>query len=133
MLLPSQAASASRALADGHTALYQHNRVLIEELAQECLKVVALEQELQCLRLQVNNYPWDMDMLDQELKRAQAKMDATDRAALATRREREGLRHAYFQENPLRYHRIGAAVLSDIVLYSQDRSPTLPGLAEEYR
>ncbi|GAA0156303.1 hypothetical protein LIER_13829 [Lithospermum erythrorhizon] len=41
-----QAASASRALADGHSTLYHHTLELGEELSQECLKVEALEKEL---------------------------------------------------------------------------------------
>ncbi|GAA0160170.1 hypothetical protein LIER_16785 [Lithospermum erythrorhizon] len=101
----SQAASTSRALANGHTTMYQQTLDLNEELAQKHLKVEALEEELQGLRLQVSKYPWD----------------------------RHGLWHANLQNSPLRYHRIGAAVLSDFVLNFQDRSPTLLTLANEYR
>ncbi|GAA0167071.1 hypothetical protein LIER_22084 [Lithospermum erythrorhizon] len=54
------AASASQAIADDNTTLYQQARDMSKELAQERLKVEALEQEHQGLRLQVNNYPWDM-------------------------------------------------------------------------
>ncbi|GAA0152279.1 hypothetical protein LIER_10796 [Lithospermum erythrorhizon] len=41
-----EAASASRALADGHSILYQQTVDLNEELAQDGLKVEALEYEL---------------------------------------------------------------------------------------
>ncbi|GAA0152842.1 hypothetical protein LIER_11219 [Lithospermum erythrorhizon] len=51
-----QAASVSRALADGHSVLYQQTRDLSEELAQERHKVEALEHELQGHRLQTSNY-----------------------------------------------------------------------------
>ncbi|GAA0145521.1 hypothetical protein LIER_05699 [Lithospermum erythrorhizon] len=45
---------------------------------KERLKVLVLEQELQGLRLQISNYPWDMALLDQELKRAQAQRDGPE-------------------------------------------------------
>ncbi|GAA0145577.1 hypothetical protein LIER_05744 [Lithospermum erythrorhizon] len=105
------------------TVQTQHLR---EELAQEHLKVGALEEELQDLHGQVSNYPWDMALLDQDLKKAQAERDVADR-------EREGLRRAYFKDNPLRCCRIGAAVLSEFVINFQVQAPTLPALAEEYR
>ncbi|GAA0167467.1 hypothetical protein LIER_22395 [Lithospermum erythrorhizon] len=70
--------------------------------------------------------------LDQELKRAQMERDAADQDALDTRRDKEGLRWAHLQENPLRCCRVGVAILSDFVLYSQDWSPTLPALTKEY-
>ncbi|GAA0184347.1 hypothetical protein LIER_31635 [Lithospermum erythrorhizon] len=80
-----QAASASCALADGHTVLSQQTQDLGEELAQERLK-------------------------------AQVERDVADRTTLAARRERDGLRRAYFKDRPLRCRRIAAAVLSDFVL-----------------
>ncbi|GAA0186083.1 hypothetical protein LIER_33371 [Lithospermum erythrorhizon] len=64
------AASASRVLVDGHNALYKQTLDLSEELDEERFKVEALEQELQDLRLQVSNHPWDVALLDQHLKRA---------------------------------------------------------------
>ncbi|GAA0149149.1 hypothetical protein LIER_36873 [Lithospermum erythrorhizon] len=118
LLFRAASAFASQALVDGHTTLHQQTRDLSEELAHEHLKVEALEQELQVRRLQVNNYPWGIALLDQDLKRTQ---------------EKEGLRRAYLQDSPLRCRHIGAAVLSDFVLNFQDRSPTLSALAEEYR
>ncbi|GAA0167702.1 hypothetical protein LIER_22574 [Lithospermum erythrorhizon] len=60
-------------IANGHSALYQQTRDLSEEVAQEHLKVEVLEQELQSLRLQANNYPWGMSLLYQELKRAKRR------------------------------------------------------------
>ncbi|GAA0174750.1 hypothetical protein LIER_28081 [Lithospermum erythrorhizon] len=54
-------------------------------------------------------------------------------ASRAPRQEKEGLRCAYVQDNPLRCHRIGDVVLSDFILNFQDRIPTLPVMAEEYR
>ncbi|GAA0182877.1 hypothetical protein LIER_30448 [Lithospermum erythrorhizon] len=59
--------------------------------------------------------------------------DVANRAALAARHEREGLRLAYFQDSPLRCRHIGATVLLDFVLNFQDQAPTLLALAEEYR
>ncbi|GAA0174572.1 hypothetical protein LIER_27939 [Lithospermum erythrorhizon] len=54
------------------------------------------------LYLQASIYPWDMALLDQELKRAQAERDAMDRAALTARWEREGLRRADPEDSPRR-------------------------------
>ncbi|GAA0156416.1 hypothetical protein LIER_13925 [Lithospermum erythrorhizon] len=117
-----QATSASRASADGHSTLYQQTQDLSEELTHERLKVEALEQELLGLRLQASNHPSDMALLDQELKRAQAEREDADRAALPARWEREALQHAYLQVRPLICLRIGAAVLSHFVMYSQKRT-----------
>ncbi|GAA0156333.1 hypothetical protein LIER_13851 [Lithospermum erythrorhizon] len=128
-----QAASTSRALGDGYTLLSQYTQDLHEELARERLKLGALEQELQELRSQVNNYPWDMALKDQELRRAQAERDAANQAAFIDCQEREGLRRAYLQDSPRRCHRIGVAVQSDSVLNCQDRAPILPTLAVKYK
>ncbi|GAA0145334.1 hypothetical protein LIER_05555 [Lithospermum erythrorhizon] len=92
----------SCALADGHTVLSQQTQDLREELARERLKVGALEQELQDLYGQVSNYPWDMALLDQDLRRAETERDVADQAALAARWEREGMQRAYFRDNPFR-------------------------------
>ncbi|GAA0155449.1 hypothetical protein LIER_13175 [Lithospermum erythrorhizon] len=72
------------------------------------------------------------------MKKTQAERDAADPATFVARREKEGMRLAYFKDNPLRYRRIGAVVLSDFILSDfvlnfQDQAPTLPALAEEYR
>ncbi|GAA0160061.1 hypothetical protein LIER_16700 [Lithospermum erythrorhizon] len=130
---PFQAAFASRALGDGHILLSRQTQHLHMDLTRERLKVRALEQELQELQDQVNNYPWDLALKNQELRIAQAKRDAANQVAFNALREREGLRHTYLQENPWRCRRIGAAVLSDFILKCQDRALTLPALAEEYR
>ncbi|GAA0173640.1 hypothetical protein LIER_27215 [Lithospermum erythrorhizon] len=53
-------ASASRSVGDGHPFMSQQTYDLHEQLAKERLKVGALEQELQDLWGQVNNYPWDL-------------------------------------------------------------------------
>ncbi|GAA0139326.1 hypothetical protein LIER_00892 [Lithospermum erythrorhizon] len=103
-----------------------------EDLTQEYLKVEALEQELQGLRLQAaeaSNHPWDLGLLIQELRRAQEERDATYRAARAARQEKVVLGRAYLQGNLCR---IGVVVLSDFVLNLRDWNPTLPALAEEY-
>ncbi|GAA0147102.1 hypothetical protein LIER_06886 [Lithospermum erythrorhizon] len=65
--------------------------------------------------------------------RAQAEKDDADRAARATRQEKEGLRHANLQDSPLRCRRVSAAVRSDFVLNFQDRNLTVATLAEEYK
>ncbi|GAA0142199.1 hypothetical protein LIER_03154 [Lithospermum erythrorhizon] len=94
-LLLFQTASASWALEDGHAMLYQQTLDLNEELAQERLQVEALEQKLQGLRLQVSNHPWDLTLLDQDIRRPQEERDAADRAARVSRQEKEGLRRVY--------------------------------------
>ncbi|GAA0160311.1 hypothetical protein LIER_16893 [Lithospermum erythrorhizon] len=53
--------------------------------ALEHLKGEALEQELQDLCLQVSNHPWDLALLEQDLRKAQAERDVDDRSALAAR------------------------------------------------
>ncbi|GAA0158814.1 hypothetical protein LIER_15748 [Lithospermum erythrorhizon] len=80
----------------------QKTKNLHVEQTRERLKVRALEQELQELRGQVSNYPWYLALKDQELRRAQPKKDATNQAAFTARRDREGLRRAYLQDNPRR-------------------------------
>ncbi|GAA0142352.1 hypothetical protein LIER_03271 [Lithospermum erythrorhizon] len=50
-LVDQGAASASWALAEGNSTLYQQTLELGEDLTRECLKVEALEQELRGLRL----------------------------------------------------------------------------------
>ncbi|GAA0185680.1 hypothetical protein LIER_32968 [Lithospermum erythrorhizon] len=110
----------------------QQSLELGEGLSQERLKVDVLEQELQGLRLQASEdsrYPWEVALLIQSLRKAMVERDA----ARAARKEKEGLRRAYLQDNPLRCRRIGAAVLSNFVLNFQDRIPTLPALVEDYR
>ncbi|GAA0175928.1 hypothetical protein LIER_29018 [Lithospermum erythrorhizon] len=69
---------------------------------------------------------------DQELRRVEAERDAANRDALTSRREKEGLRHAYLQDSHRRCRYIGVVVLSNFVMNSQDRSPMLPALADEY-
>ncbi|GAA0140313.1 hypothetical protein LIER_35217 [Lithospermum erythrorhizon] len=128
-----QAISASRALGDGHTLMSQQTHTLDEALNRESLKVSVMEQKLQELRTQVNNYPRDFGLEDQELRRAEAERDAANQAAFTARREREGLRCAFLQDSPRRCRRIGAAVLSNFVLNCQDRAPALSALAEENR
>ncbi|GAA0170811.1 hypothetical protein LIER_24992 [Lithospermum erythrorhizon] len=75
-----------------------------------------MEQELQDLQTQHNNYPWDLSLKDHELRRLEAERDATNQGAFVARREKAGLRRAYLQDSPRRCHRIGAAILSDFVL-----------------
>ncbi|GAA0174689.1 hypothetical protein LIER_28025 [Lithospermum erythrorhizon] len=65
-----------------------------------------------------------------DLKKTQEKRD---QAARTIRQEREGLRRAYCQDNPICCRRIGAIVLSNFVLNSHDRIPPLHALAGEYR
>ncbi|GAA0177434.1 hypothetical protein LIER_29694 [Lithospermum erythrorhizon] len=130
---PKRASSTLRALGDGHSLLSRQTHDLRKELARESLRMGSFQQELQDLWGQVGNYPWDMALNDQELRRAHAKRDVANQAAFAARQEREGLRHAYFQDSLRRCHRIGAAILSDFVLNCQDRVPTFPALAEECR
>ncbi|GAA0184090.1 hypothetical protein LIER_42514 [Lithospermum erythrorhizon] len=88
---------------------------LHEELAQVRLKVGTLEQELQDPWGRVSNYPWDMALKDQELRRAQVERHATNQAAFVARREMKGIRHAYFYDSLRRCRCIGAVVLSDFV------------------
>ncbi|GAA0172846.1 hypothetical protein LIER_26586 [Lithospermum erythrorhizon] len=57
LVLHLQAAFASRALGDGHTLLSQQTHTLLKALTQERLKVRTMEQELQELQTQDNNYP----------------------------------------------------------------------------
>ncbi|GAA0183590.1 hypothetical protein LIER_30972 [Lithospermum erythrorhizon] len=69
LFFPFEATSASRALGDGHTLMSQQTQDLHVELTRERLKLRALEQELQELRGQVSNYPWDLAWKYQELRR----------------------------------------------------------------
>ncbi|GAA0172528.1 hypothetical protein LIER_26336 [Lithospermum erythrorhizon] len=97
-----QAASASRALVDGNSTLYQQTLELGEELSQEHLKVEALEQKPQGLRLQAaeaSHHPSELAWLARDLKRAEEERDAAYQAARTARLEREGLRHAYCQNS----------------------------------
>ncbi|GAA0139329.1 hypothetical protein LIER_00895 [Lithospermum erythrorhizon] len=100
--------------------------MLGEKLSQEHIKVEALEEELCCLRLQAtttSNLPWE---LARDLKREEEDRDAAIQEARLARREREGLRHAYCQDNPFRCCPAGATILSDFVLYYHDQIPSLP-------
>ncbi|GAA0147070.1 hypothetical protein LIER_06861 [Lithospermum erythrorhizon] len=85
-----QADSASWALGDGHTLLSRQTHTLHEALTRERLKVRAMEKELEGLRTQVSNYPWNLALKDQELRRVEAERDAANQATLAARREKEG-------------------------------------------
>ncbi|GAA0156791.1 hypothetical protein LIER_14196 [Lithospermum erythrorhizon] len=95
LLVFLQAASASRALGDGHTLLSQQTHTLHEALTREHLKVRAMEEELKELRTQVSNYPWDLALKDQELRMAEAEREAANQATLAAHREKDDLRRAY--------------------------------------
>ncbi|GAA0161119.1 hypothetical protein LIER_17513 [Lithospermum erythrorhizon] len=46
--------------------------------------------------------PWNLALLDQDLKRAQEERDVANRATRAALQEKEGLRHTYHQNIPLR-------------------------------
>ncbi|GAA0174742.1 hypothetical protein LIER_28073 [Lithospermum erythrorhizon] len=129
-------ASASLALEDGNSV--RHHRVsrLKEQLFRVRSKVEELEKELQGLRLladAASHFTWERALLAQDLKKAEEERDTVHEAARFACKEREGLRRACCQDNPLRCLRAGVAVLSDFVMHYQESIPSLPSLAEEYR
>ncbi|GAA0165031.1 hypothetical protein LIER_20532 [Lithospermum erythrorhizon] len=92
ILLPNRAAHDSLLPLLYQGVVQRKTLELGEELSQECLKVEALEQELQGLCLQAakaSHHRWEFALLAQDLKRAEEERDPTYRPpVLPVERER---------------------------------------------
>ncbi|GAA0155053.1 hypothetical protein LIER_12874 [Lithospermum erythrorhizon] len=122
-----EVASTTMALADSESALE-----LDSELARKLVKVDKVRKRLQELHpkmVDIDHFPLERALIAQDLKKAEEKRDA----ARSTRRERDDIRRAYYQDIPFRCQPDEAAVLSNFVLHYQNQIPQLLGLAEEYR